>query len=441
MSTAFKRLRGLLRQNEGVDRLLRHNPLYYRPLRALLRSLDTLDRDGRRALSERLTARTLSWAARLPDGLPAGVPLEQRPLLDKATLRDHPERFRTPGLLRVKAATSGTTGIPLRLLRSLRCVASEQAFADDLMARWGTSFGGARLARLRADHVKPPSEAAPPYGVYRGAGRRLLLSSNHLSPATAGWFVDELKSFRPELLFTHPSSAEALARFMREQGVTLNIPLLFSSSEMLQPNARALLASTFNATVIDYYGMAERVALAVAVAPEAYFFNPAYGRVELLPLDDAEAPPGCRAVEIVATGFWNEAMPLVRYRSGDRAIVPGSYTRADLDDVELGLKPVLAIQGRDKEHLISPRGEVLVGLTHAAHGVRGLIRMQVVQRVREAIEVRVVADPRGGPLDRARLLSNLRDFVPQDMHIEICVVDDIERLVSGKTPFVIRQLS
>jgi hypothetical protein len=37
-------------------------------------------------------------------------------------------------------------------------------------------------------------------------------------------------------------------------------------------------------------------------------------------------------------------------------------------------------------------------------------------------------------------MRNLRDFVPPDMHIEIRMVDEIERLPSGKTPFVIRRL-
>jgi hypothetical protein len=66
--------------------------------------------------------------------------------------------------------------------------------------------------------------------------------------------------------------------------------------------------------------------------------------------------------------------------------------------------------------------------------------MQVVQRVREAILVQVVADRRSVGIDQEQLMRNLRDFVPPDMHIEIRMVDEIERLPSGKTPFVIRRL-
>lgn len=441
MPRLLDRLTDLFKKTGAVDHALRYNAVYYNPVRKMLRELDSMDRAARLALSDRLTRRALGWAAGLPGRVPASVPLNDRPLVEKSEVRDHPERFRTRGIVRIPAATSGTTGIPVKLVRSLRCIAAEQAFIDDLMGVWNLSFRDSRMARLRADNVKPPTEREPPFGVYREGGLKLLLSSNHLSPSTAPWFCDELKRFGAEVLFTHPSSGEALARFMQPRGLTLNIPLVLTSSEMLQTSGRRLMEAAYNATVIDYYGMAERVVFAAGLAEGAYFFNPAYGRVELALIEDGEAPTGHRAYEIIATGFWNEAMPLVRYRSGDRAIVPDSYGPADLEDVTLGLKPVVSIQGRDKEHLISPRGEVLVGLTHAAYGVRGLVRMQVVQTVREAIDVHVVTDPRIGTIDQVQLMRNLRDFVPADMHIAIHVVDEIERLPSGKTPFVIRRLA
>jgi hypothetical protein len=132
-------------------------------------------------------------------------------------------------------------------------------------------------------------------------------------------------------------------------------------------------------------------------------------------------------------------MPLARYRSGDRAIVPESYTAQDLEDVCLGLKPVVSIEGRDKEHLISPRGETIVGLTHAAAGIKGLVRMQVLQDAADRATIRVVVDPRVGRVDEAQLLRNAYEWVPADMQLGVEVVDEMERLPSGKTPFVIRR--
>jgi phenylacetate-CoA ligase len=174
----------------------------------------------------------------------------------------------------------------------------------------------------------------------------LMLSSGHLSLETAPWFYQELRKFKPDAVYVYPASGEALTRFLKQLGLELEIPLILSSSHALDSRTRRLMEETFDATVVDYYSQVERVSFAAGVAVGAYYFNPAYGHVELKTVPASEAPAGHRAFEIIGTGFWNEAMPLVRYRTGDIAIVPDSYTPADLDDVTLGLKPVAAIRRR-----------------------------------------------------------------------------------------------
>jgi phenylacetate-CoA ligase len=439
MLDVIRRLTGALKQAAFVDEALRYNPRYYAPVKALLRELDGMDRQQRRELADRLTQRTLHWASRQAAGVPASVPLTQRPYTEKSDLREHALRFRTPGLIRIQASTSGSTGIPVTLFRSLMNVAAEQAFVDELLQLWGMSFRTARMAVLRADLIKSQSDTEPPFGEYRQGGLKLMLSSNHLTTQSVGWYHDELVRFRPDVLFTHPSSGEALARFLRVHDLSLNIPVVLTSSEMLHPSGRTLMETTFRATVVDRYGLAERVASANGLATGAYFFNPAYGRVELLPVETDEAPPGRRAYEIVATGYWNDAMPLVRYRCNDRVIVPEAYGADDLEDVCLGLKPVVAIQGRDKEHIVSPTGQVIVGLTHATYGIKGLVRMQIEQLASDEVLVRVVIDPAVGGIDESQLLKNIYAWAPRSMRFKIQVVGDIERLPSGKTPFVIRR--
>ena len=70
------------------------------------------------------------------------------------------------------ASTGGTTGVPLKLWRSIECVVAEQAFVDDLLAPYGYSMHGSRVAVLRADKVKDLSDTSPPYGRLTHGGRR-----------------------------------------------------------------------------------------------------------------------------------------------------------------------------------------------------------------------------------------------------------------------------
>jgi phenylacetate-CoA ligase len=439
MSTMIERIVTVFKERSFLSQALRYNPLYYRRVRNMLYEVDDLDREERRELSDRLTTRTLKHAARLPGNPRAGVPLHRCPIIEKQQVRDDPTRYQAPGMMRVPAATSGATGIPVQLKRSLRNIAVEQAFIDHVMDPWEFNFKDSRRALMRADAIKPQGDREPPYGIYRAHGTQLLLSANHVCAATVKWYYDELRQFNPDFLFAHPSSCEALATVLQKRGLSLHIPVVLTSSEMLHPGGRKLLERAYNATVLDYYGMSERLVFASSIGADGYYFNPAYGRVELLEVDGSEAPPGYRALEIIATGYWNDAMPLVRYRSDDRVIVPDHYSAQDLEDVCLGLLPVQSIQGRDKEYIVSPDGQVIVGLNTVTHGIKGLLRMQVVQEVNGDSVVRVVIDPRIGRIDEARLMHNIYQWAPPTMRFTFQVVDQIERLPSGKTPVVIRR--
>jgi phenylacetate-CoA ligase len=428
-----------LKATSSVDYALRYNPVYYRSIRRQLQDVRGMDLQARRTRADQLLRRTFEWAARLPDGLPAAVPLSQRPIIEREQLRDHPRRYTVPGWIRVPAATSGSTGIPVRLSRSLLNVAAEQAFIDDLLSARGFDLRRARIARLRADVFKPVSDSSPPFGELRDSGTKLILSSNHLNADSANWYFEALRDFRPDVMFVHPSAAESLAGFLQLLGRQLDVPLLLSASEAVLPSGRRLMEEIFNATLIDYYGMAERSLFAAGSSTEAMFFNPLYGHAELLPVPAAEAPAGACAFEIIGTGYWNDAMPLVRYRSGDRAIVPDWYGPADLEAVALGLRPVLAIQGRGKEHLLSPSGVTIIGMSNATNGIKGLVRMQLVQDALDRVRADVIVDPAIGTIDEEQLLRNMRGRLSDNIEITIRRVQRLERLPSGKTPFIIQR--
>ena len=128
-----------------LDTALRYNPLYYGRVAKLLHEVEAMDLAGRRDLSHRLTERTLRWARAAGAMVDAGTALLEWPILEKEQLRRNEESFRNRRVFAVPAATGGTSGIPLRLWRSLRCIAAEQAFVDHILAPMGLSFRAARM--------------------------------------------------------------------------------------------------------------------------------------------------------------------------------------------------------------------------------------------------------------------------------------------------------
>jgi phenylacetate-CoA ligase len=145
----------------------------------------------------------------------------------------------------------------------------------------------------------------------------------------------DLARARPRLVQGHPSTLHALARHVRERG-GLRRPLFAtfeSTGETLDPGARKTIEDVLRCAVVDRYGSAEFGVVACE--------RPG-GRPGLEILDGvvwAETlPDGDGHDELVLTGLLNPAMPLLRYRTGDRVRLA-----READEVA---GRIVAVQGR-----------------------------------------------------------------------------------------------
>jgi phenylacetate-CoA ligase len=419
-----------------LNNLLRYHPLTYPHTRSVIQEMVLAGPDQRRKLQHRLLAATLRTARRTAYGRTMPDAFADWPILGKEAVRDNPRRFFAPTLWPVPAATSGSSGVPLKLERALSNIASEQAFLDALLAPYGLSFRTARVAVLRGDNIKSPSDTAPPYGRYRD-DHYLVLSFPHLNARTFDWFATELKQFQPDILWIYPTGGSFLASLLQEHGRQLRVPVILSSSEMLMPQARSLMQQVFDSAVVDYYGQAERACLSWQDDSGAAWFHPAYGLVELEP-QPPEPDSTLREARVIATGFWNSRMPLVRYDTGDRIAYPAHYTADDLAMVALGCKPFSQVVGRQTEYLVTPEGGRVLGLNNIPREVDHILRVQFVQERRDHVDIRVQPAPGYCPEDAARLLANARTKIPDSVTVAIVTDMPLVMTTQQKTPFVVR---
>ncbi|MBL4852251.1 MAG: hypothetical protein JKY90_08235 [Gammaproteobacteria bacterium] len=423
-----------------LDRFIRYHPLYYtRALRAI-KKFNGQGMPERKKLAEVLRDRALLHASKTPYGRQFGSNYDNWPVLEKTVLRDSPGICSHRSFSSIPASTGGTTGLPLNLLRSVECIAVEQAFIDNLIKSHGVSFRSARIAILRADEVKSLTDNKPPFGVYRHKGKRLILSSVHMSRHTIDWFVAALQDFRPQVLWVYPGTLASMLRLMDEAGLRLKVPIVLSSSESMAPELSKAITKILSAKVIDYYGQGERVCLAYATQVEEYWFSPAYGYVELQPEEEPDADNGTRTARIIATTYWNNAMPLIRYNTGDFAVIPSTYTAKDLEEVAFGVKPFLGIAGRSNEFIVTQDGRDLRGLNHIPRDVEHILRLQIVQNCMNKITIRVLANSGFNGSDRIKIIANARNYIPPEIDVVVEVVDSLESMPNGKTPFVIRNV-
>jgi phenylacetate-CoA ligase len=435
MSQWVKSLGERLKALELGERYIRRSWLYYPEAVRTFFRLQEASLDERKAFAERRLETVLRAASKTAYGREfRGKPLHEWPLLPKERVRGREEEFLThPKWLTSHGSTGGTAGIPLKLYRSLQSICYEQATYDYPLLKRGLNPLSIRIAILRGDNLKDPSDLEPPFWKFVANGLKLIFSSNHLCPKTVRYYYQALKEFAPDCLFAYPSSLESLCLLMQENGLSLHIPLVIATSEAMRTEARLLAAQVLNAEVLHSYGAGERVAFAWSERVEEYFMFAGYGWVELVPVSEDE---NSITFEIVGTGFWNNAMPLVRYQMADLITLPKDVNP---ELVCWGVQPFKGVQGRQSDYLISPEGARLIAINHIPRDVDHVVRMQIIQEQSDYVRILVIPDEGFTESNRQQILANARLKIPESMEISVELVESLERTPSGKTPYVIRK--
>ena len=360
------------------------------------------------------------------------------PVVDKMTLREHSTALYPAGgrpkPWQPVGKTSGTTGSPLVVFRSMESVMMENAF---IKRHWGWSGyrDGMRRATLRGDIVAPLERRTPPYWFYNRYDHQLLLSSRHLLEACVDPLIDELERFQPHLLQAYPSTAYALAQFLQRRQRYLKIPFLFSASEPLYPHQRELIVERLGCTVMDMYGMAERVAFATQCEHGSMHINPDYSYVEIL---DDDGKPTDGDGYIVGTTLHNLAMPLVRYRLSDR-----SRWRPGACPCGRHFPMIEAVTGKLEDAITGGDGESVSPsvLTFAFKGVSGIRKSQVAQIGPAHWEIRLVPDAGFSATDEQQLRDNVRTLVDSQVKLDISLHDSLPNTAAGKFRWVVNEYS
>ena len=327
--------------------------------------------------------------------------------------------------------TGGTTGTPLTVYCDRATLQRNYAFFGRLR-EWAGLPPGARVATFAGRTVVPAGQARPPFWRVNAAANNWLFSSYHISAATLPWYVDALRRVQPELIDSYPSSLEPIARYLLDRGLgDIRPRTIITSSETLTSEARALLERAFGCQVFDHYGGGEMVALITQCERGAYHVNPEFGLVELL-RDGRPVAPG-ETGEIVATGFINPVMPLIRYATGDWAV-----WGSEACPCGRAFPTVASIEGRRDDVLVTPDGRLIGRLDPIFKKVSSLWETRIIQDRPDHVRVEVVVTGDGlGPDEEASLTRELALRLGPAMHIDLVRVPCIPRTQAGKFRAVI----
>jgi phenylacetate-CoA ligase len=364
------------------------------------------------------------------------------PFLDRSALRDHLAEMCTvpptsPGIDLI--STGGTSGKPVHFYAGSGRSATEYAYLASGWARAGYRLGQP-LAVFRG-RVVPP-DATGLRHEYDGLLKHHYYSNFHMNDATMRRYVEHLRGVGSCYLHVYPSSAAALARFIRGSGVEppAGVSGILVESEIVYPDQRRTVEEVFGKRYYSSYGMTEKVvAAAECEASTAYHVWPTYGYFELIDESGCQVTtPGGRG-EIVGTGFINDVVPMLRYRTGDYA----TFVASRCDACGREHQVIADIRGhRVQETLVAADGARISWTSLNMHDDTFLrvLRFQFLQEAPGSARLRVVPGEGFGEADRARLQRNLGRKLDGRLEVSLEVVDSIPLSPGGKAIYVDQRL-
>ncbi len=369
-----------------------------------------------------------------PDDIQNLEDITKLPILSKNDIKSADGRLLSRRFNKIflrTAHTGGTTGERLTLKRDLRSIANEHAFVRRQFDWAGVGLYD-RCGYLMARTVAPPSKKVDKPYVYDAATKLLTLSTYHLSEAMVPTYAKAITNYKIKALVTYPSAAYVMAKGCLNKKIELPIKVVLTTSETLDSAKKQMISEAFKCKVYDFYGSAERVCYIYTCEHGSYHIIPEYGLTELIPAQ----PPNEDCYRIIATGFWNMAMPLIRYDTGD--LVQPSERKCECGRAFPVIKKII---GRESSILTTPSGLVFGASTVEAIMETILFKMQdmpvlegqVIQKSCDHMTLEYVPLNNFSNKDEDKLKSLVRECFPHDFTVSIRSVEKITRTTTGKS--------
>jgi phenylacetate-CoA ligase len=252
-------------------------------------------------------------------------------------------------------------------------------------------------------------------------------------------YVTKLNMIKPKLILAYAHSIYDLARFVEQEGLEV-VPqtAIMTSAETLHPYMREKIEKVFQCRVYNRYGSREVGDIACEVPGlEGLWVAPWGTYVEIVDDDGNRVSDGTEG-EIVVTSLTNFAMPLIRYRIGDRGVL----APLPKDNQKKYGQVLMSLLGKTNGIFKTRSGMIDCGYFEGLMYYRDWVRkFQVVQKNYSWVLFKIAKsnlDYQQAELDEIE--SKTRLVMGNDCKVTFEFVDEIAPLGSGKYCFTISEV-
>jgi phenylacetate-CoA ligase len=411
----------------------RRYPERYAQLEILLRN-EALSRQQLREMQQADFADIVAFAA-------ANVPyymerldgrLEAIPILEKDAVRERLDDLLARGVDRAQVKlghTGGSTGKPLAFWydeakHELMRAGMMRGF---MMSGWlpgqkVLNFWGAR------QDVAAGGVFGSGLGWADLIAAEKTIGATEFSEAKLNEWARYVQRYQPVLLYGYASAMSELARFVLVNKLAMPRSLLgvYSTAEVLTEAQRELMQQAFGCKVFNQYGCREvpNIAWECRHGNMHVFADQVY--LESQQIDNED--------QLIVTSLTNRLMPFIRYNLGDsgRLLDGECACGSPFPLMEMGLC-------RQNDLIRTRAGKNIHPgfFNHLLDGQKSVRQFQWVQRDLDHIVLNLVASEKLSAETLAALTASLRLKMEDAVTLEVNLLDEIPRTLSGKHRFVI----
>lgn len=338
--------------------------------------------------------RTVPWYRELGVAVHQLTSLEalaRLPILEKEPIRQEPLRFvreDVPRKALIVHKTSGTTGKALHIYWSREALPWWWALHEVRVRRTAGVSQQLPRAMVGGRPVVPGNTSQPPYWRFNRRWRQLYLSAYHIGPETAAAYIDAIHRYGCRWITGYGSAIALLGEHLLAHGGDISeIRAVLTSGDTVTVRQRQAIEGGFRCRMFDYYGSTEGCCVISECEEGRLHVQPEAGILEIVDARGEPCPPGVEG-EFICTGLGNDAMPLVRYRTGDY----GAWSTVRECSCGRHTPLVSHISGRTDDYLDLPDGRRVGRLSTAMKSAPSVKQAQLVQDTADHAWLLVVPD-------------------------------------------------
>ena len=335
--------------------------------------------------------------------------------------------------------TGGSTGVPVQFIQDLEYSAKSGAIKALFSKLVGKEIGERELRFWgNINDIERNAEG------WRARVINKLINitfknTQLMTPVKMREFVSILNTSNSKLIVSYAQAIYELAKFAEREEIHVEPQsAIMTSATKLYPFMREKIEKVFQCPVYDRYGSRE-VGDIACERPEfdGLWVAPWGNYIEIVDADGNRVTDGTEG-DILVTSLNNYAMPLIRYKIGDRGLVITS-SHSPMNKYGQVLREVI---GRTMDLFITKEGNrILSGFFMANLAYRDWIgQFQVIQKSYLNVLYKIVKlyDPKQSELDEITDIT--KKAMGNDCQVNFEFVDEILPTASGKYKFLISEI-